>query len=92
MAMKLSWSSETPKVIKNIRDTLLSFLAGCLAFAPLFAPKLNITGEDYAMWIGFIMLAIGSIAKMFGVSEAEAVENVMKAVEEVKEVSENKKS
>jgi hypothetical protein len=73
MAIKFSWKNEIPQIIKNIRDTLLSFLAGCLTFAPLFAPKLHITGEDYAMWIGFIMLAIGSLAKMVGISDEEKV-------------------
>jgi hypothetical protein len=67
--IRLSWASEIPKVVKNIRDTLLSFLAGCLTFAPLFAPRLHMSGEDYAMWIGFIMLAIGTIAKGLGVKE-----------------------
>lgn len=67
--IEISWKSEIPKVIKNIRDTALYFLMGCLAFAPLFAPRLGMSGEDYAMWIGFAMLAIRAIAKMFGIPE-----------------------
>ncbi len=74
----------TPQIIKNIRDSILYFLIGALAFANLFAPKLHITGEDYAMWIGFIMLAVKSISKFFGINEDEAVKNVMDSVEEVK--------
>ena len=74
----------TPQIIKNIRDSILYFLIGALAFANLFAPKLHITGEDYAMWIGFIMLAVKSISKFFGINENEAVQNVMDSVEEVK--------
>jgi len=74
----------TPQIIKNIRDSILYFLIGALAFANLFAPKLHITGEDYAMWIGFIMLAVKSISKFFGINEDEAVQNVMDSVEEVK--------
>ena len=69
MSIKLSWKNEIPQVIKNIRDTLIYFLMGCLAFAPLFAPRLHISGEDYAMWIGFIMLAIRAIAKLFGIPD-----------------------
>ena len=74
----------TPQIIKNIRDSILYFLIGALAFANLFAPKLHITGEDYAMWIGFIMLAVKSISKFFGINEDEAVKNVMDSVSEVK--------
>ena len=79
-----SLSKTTPQRVKDIRDTLLYFLMGCLAFANLFAGKLHLTGEDYAMWIGFIMLAIKTGAKLFGVNEDEAVKNVMDAVDEVK--------
>lgn len=67
--IEISWKSEIPKVVKNIRDTALYFLMGCLAFANLFAPRLHMSGEDYAMWIGFAMLAIRAIAKMFGIPE-----------------------
>jgi len=69
MSIKLSWTNEIPQVIKNIRDTLIYFLMGCLAFAPLFAPRLHISGEDYAMWTGFIMLAIRAFAKLFGIPD-----------------------
>jgi len=75
----------TPQIVKNIRYTLLYFFMGCLAFANLFASKLHMTGEDYAMWIGFVMLAIKSMSKFFGINEDEAVKNVMDAVQEVKE-------
>lgn len=71
----LSWASEIPKVVKNIRDTASYFLMGCLTFAPLFAPRLHISGEDYAMWIGFALLVIRAVAKMFGVQEEMTVSN-----------------
>ena len=58
----------TPDRVKSIRNTLIYFFAGCLAFANLFVPKLKITGEDYAMWIGFIILSVNSFASFFGVS------------------------
>jgi len=74
----------TPQRVKDIRDTLLYFFMGALAFANLFAPKLHLTGEDYAMWIGFIMLATKTLSKLFGVNDEEAVENVVDAVQEVK--------
>lgn len=69
MSIKLSWKNEIPQVIKNIRDTLIYFLMGCLTFAPLLAPRLHLSGEDYAMWIGFIMLAIRAFAKLFGIPD-----------------------
>lgn len=69
MSISISWKREIPQVIKNIRDTFIYFLMGCLAFAPLFAPKLNMSGEDYAMWIGFAMLALRALAKLFGIPE-----------------------
>lgn len=75
----------TPQRIKDIRDAIIYFFIGCLAFANLFAPKLNLTGEDYAMWIGFIMLVVKFVAKLFGVGEDEAVKNVVQAVKEAKE-------
>lgn len=83
-------NNDTPQRIKNVRDTLIYFLIGCLAFANLFAPKLDITGEDYAMYIGFLMLVIRALAKLFGVSEDEAVKNVVDAVEQVKEIDKTK--
>ena len=73
----------TPQIVKNVRDTLLYFLMGSLAFAPIFAPKLKMSGEDYAMWIGFSMLAIKSVAKFFGINDDEAVQNVVEAIKEV---------
>ena len=78
MSIRLSWKNEIPQVIKNISDTLIYFLMGCLAFAPLFAPKLHISGTDYAMWIGFIMLAIRALAKLFGIpDDVQAEKNVL---------------
>ena len=79
-----SLKKSTPQAVKNVRDTLLYFFMGCLAFANLFAPKLHLTGEDYAMWIGFIMLAVKTLSKLFGVNDDEADKNVVEAEEEVK--------
>jgi hypothetical protein len=59
----------TPQNVKNIRDSLLYFFMGALAFANLFAPRLHLTGEDYAMWIGFAMLLIKTGAKLWGVGD-----------------------
>jgi hypothetical protein len=73
MSIQISWKREIPQVVKNIRDTATYFLMGCLTFAPLFAPRLHMSGEDYAMWIGFIMLVIRAVAKMFGVPEEATI-------------------
>lgn len=80
----------TPQIIKDIRDALLYFFIGCLAFANLFAPMLNITGEHYAMWIGFIMLVIKAGARLFGVTDDEAEKNVQKAINEAVDRSDSK--
>ena len=71
-----------PEKIKNIRDSLIYFFIGCLAFANLFAPRLHLSGEDYAMWIGFIMLVLKAGARLFGINDEEAEENVQKAIDE----------
>lgn len=46
----------TPEKVKEIRNSLIYFIGGCSAFAMLFVPKLKITGEEYAMYIGFAIL------------------------------------
>lgn len=88
--MTFSFQKPTPQLIKNVRDTLIGFLSGCLAFANLFASKLGMTGEDYAMWIGFIIIALKAGAKFFGVSEDEAVKNAVKANELVVDIVKTK--
>ena len=84
-----SLKKTTPQIVKNIRDSIIYAIAGCLAFAPILAPRFHVDGIDFAMWNGFIIFIVKVVAKFFGVSDEEAVKNVMDAVDEVKEVKNN---
>lgn len=82
-----SLKKTTPQIVKNIRDSIIYAIAGCLAFTSILAPKLGMDGTDFATWNGFIIFGVKVIAKFFGVNDEEAVQNVMDAVQEVKETT-----
>lgn len=85
-----SFGRAIPQVVKNIRDTWIYAAAGALTFSSFIAPKLNLTIDDYGTWIGISIFAVKVVAKFCGVSEDEAVANVMKSVKQVKDIAEAK--
>ena len=85
--MQISWFKTIPQVVKNIRDTIIYAAGGALAFGSYIAPKLDVSSDDFMSICGLTILGSKVVAKFFGVSEDEAVKNVVKAVEEVKKVS-----
>jgi hypothetical protein len=85
--MQISWFKTIPQVVKNVRDTIIYAAGGALAFGTFLAPKMGVTPEDFMQICGLVILGSKVVAKFFGVSEEEAVKNVVKAVEEVKKVA-----
>jgi predicted Na+-dependent transporter len=65
----LSWTSEIPKIIKNIRDSIIYAIGASLPFAAIISHKLNITVEEFSAGCGIGIVAAKFIAKIFGVPE-----------------------
>ncbi len=80
----------TPQVVKNIRDTLLYAISGSLVFTSFLAPFFNTTPLHFAEGLGFSMFGVKVIAKCFGVSEEETMQNAKDAKAEVKKLSDDK--
>lgn len=74
--MPFGWTQvkkETPRIIKNFRDTLVYTVAGSLPFAKVLADKWGMTVEDYAMYAGLVILLSKAVAMLFGVKDEQAV-------------------
>lgn len=84
--MKLSFSLTTPQKVKDIRDAVIYLVSSCLVLNDFLGPKFGMSASDYATWSGILIIVAKFGAKLFGVSESEAVENAVKAIDEVKKV------
>lgn len=73
MAIKISWSSEIPKIIKNLRDGFITLFAGLIPFQDTMAEWLKLTTNQFTTICGVGILVIGVIAKMFGVQDTVTV-------------------
>lgn len=73
MAIKISWSSEIPKIIKNLRDGFITLFAGLIPFQDTMAEWFKITTNQFTTICGVGILVIGVIAKMFGVTDTVTV-------------------
>lgn len=69
MAIKISWSSEIPKLVKNLRDGVISLFAGLIPFQIVCAKWMHTDTETFTTICGIGILIAGVIAKMFGVSD-----------------------
>jgi hypothetical protein len=79
------WTKIVPPIVRNIKNALNYFLAGTVAFTPILAPKFNVSGEDFAMWTGLGMLAVNGFAKLFGISDEEALEVYKDKIKKIEE-------
>lgn len=71
--IQISWSSEIPKIIKNLRDGLISLFAGLIPFQETIAGWLHITTNSFTTICGVGILGVGVLAKMFGVQDGGTV-------------------
>lgn len=69
MAIKISWSSEIPKIIKNFRDGMITLFAGLIPFQDTLAEYGQMTTNQFTTICGIGILVTGVIAKMFGVND-----------------------
>ena len=74
MAIKISWSSEIPKIVKNFRDGMVTLFAGLIPFQSVIAEWLKITTDMFTTICGVGILVTGVIAKMFGVSDTTTIQ------------------
>lgn len=77
------WSKTLPPIVKNIKAAATYFLAGVVAFTPILAPKFSLSAEDFAMWCGLGILSVNGFAKLFGVSDEEAVEDYKERIKKI---------
>jgi len=69
MAIKISWSSEIPKIVRNFRDGMITLFAGLIPFQDTLAEWLQWTANQFTTVCGIGILVTGVIAKMFGVND-----------------------
>lgn len=69
MGIKISWSSEIPKIIRNFRDGMITLFSGLIPFQEVIADWLKTSTETFTTICGIGILATGVVAKMFGVSD-----------------------
>lgn len=70
MGVTISWGSEIPKIVKNIRDGLISMFAGLIPFQEVMAGWFHTTTESFTTVCGVGILLTGVVAKMFGVTDS----------------------
>lgn len=73
MAITMSWGSEIPKIVKNVRDGLISLFAGLIPFQNVIAGWMHTNTETFTTICGIGILGTGVIAKMFGVTDAVTI-------------------
>lgn len=69
MGIRISWSSEIPKIIRNFRDGMITLFSGLIPFQEVIAGWLKTSTETFTTICGIGILATGVFAKMFGVSD-----------------------
>ena len=73
MAIKISWSSEIPKIIKNLRDGFITLFAGLIPFQDTLAPWIGWSVGQFTTACSIGILVVGVVAKMFGVTDTVTV-------------------
>lgn len=74
MAIKISWSSEIPKLVKNFRDGMITLFAGLIPFQDVLAEWMKISTNHFTTICSIGILVTGVIAKMFGVNDSVTVQ------------------
>jgi len=69
MGIRISWSSEIPKIVRNFRDGMITLFSGLIPFQEVIADWLKTSTETFTTICGIGILGTGVIAKMFGVSD-----------------------
>lgn len=69
MAIKISWYSEIPKIVRNFRDGMITLFAGLIPFQDTLAPWIQWTTGQFTTVCSIGILVTGVIAKMFGVGD-----------------------
>lgn len=69
MGIRISWSSEIPKIVRNFRDGMITLFSGLIPFQEVIAEWLHTSTETFTTICGIGILGTGVIAKMFGVSD-----------------------
>ena len=75
MAIKISWSSEIPKIIKNFRDGMITLFAGLIPFQSVMSAWFHMSAESFTTICGVAILVVGVIAKMFGVNDTVEIKS-----------------
>lgn len=57
----------TPAIVGRLRNGLVFFSGGVVAFLPTIAEALNTTTDKLSAWVGLSMLGLNAVAIMFGV-------------------------
>lgn len=82
--MAIGLNKVTPTVVKRWRDALIFLFAGSLPFTKMFAPLFNTDAEGFAMIIGFAILLVTFGAKLFGLDDQAAVNQLQNKIDEIK--------
>ncbi len=69
----ISWRSEIPKVVKNLRDGLISLFAGLIPFQDSISGWMNMSTKDFTTICGIGILLTGVLAKMCGVKDGVTI-------------------
>jgi len=76
MSFKISnLNKVTPELVNRVRRALVRFLSGLLVFSSFLGPKLNVTNEDFGMWIGLAILTVSFGASLYGVEDDTKTKN-----------------
>lgn len=88
--MAIGISKITPPIIKRWRDSLIFLIGGSLSFTQILAPKFNIAAEEFGMWCGFSILIVHFGAKLFGLDDEVALEQLQNKIDQIKKKQEDK--
>lgn len=73
----------TPTIVKRFRDALIFLIGGSLAFTQILAPKFHVLPEDFGMWCGLLILLVNFGAKLFGLDDNAAVNQLQQKIEDI---------
>jgi hypothetical protein len=65
----ISWKNDIPPLIRNIRTACMFAIGGLLPFSAFISMKLGITVEEFAAYMGFAIIGVRFLSKLFGVPD-----------------------
>lgn len=61
--------AETPRIVRNIRDGVVSLCTGSVLFSDILAPLMHTTELNFGKYMALSVFVAGAVARFFGVHD-----------------------